>query len=137
MLILWFFLLEPTQCSVLCRGNYVIKTVDPTRQCVGYAISFKLNKSLTAKFRDFHCKIPGCLLEVVDFVCPIYDQYAGIPLNKTSSNENGGNVSCLGNLLSWIVLSAYLSQRLFISICILFPEPLGQLQPNLIQSNIR
>lgn len=83
------------RCSVLCRGIFTTKAVDPARNCVGYDISFKLNKSLTAKLKDFHCEIPGCLLEVVEFVCTFNGEFADIPLNKTSSNENR---ECLGNL---------------------------------------
>lgn len=66
-------------------------------RCVAYGISIKLNNSLTAKLKDFHCEIPGCVLEVVDFVCTFNGEFADIPLNIISSNENEG---CLGNLIS-------------------------------------
>lgn len=55
---------------------------------------------MTAKLKDFHCEIPGSLLEVLDFVCTFNSEYDDFPLNKTSSNENGENRSCLGNLIS-------------------------------------
>lgn len=95
-----FFLLEPTRCLVLCKGTITTKAVDQARGCVGYDISFNLNESLTTKLKDFQCKIPNCSVEVVKFVCTFNSEYDDISLNITSSNENGGNRSCLGNLIS-------------------------------------
>lgn len=100
MSISWFFLLELTRCSVLCKGSYITNAVDPARVWVGYDNSFNFIKSLTTKLKYFHCELPGCLLEVVDFVCTFNGEYYDIPLNMTSNNENRGNISCLGNLIS-------------------------------------
>lgn len=98
---------------------------DPVNSCVGYNISFKLNKMLTTKLADFRCKISNCLLEVIEFECTFNKNYTGVPFNNASSSKedqinqhdangrNGSssikddqqdleveNRSCIGNLLN-------------------------------------
>lgn len=59
---------------------------------------------------DFHCKIPGCILDVIEFECPFNRKYSGVYFNETSSKKedqhkpkdtNNGNGLCLGNKISF------------------------------------
>lgn len=92
---MWIFLLELMWCLVLCRGIFIIKVLDLVRNCVGYDISFKFNKLLIVKLKDFYCEILGCLLEVVEFVCMFNGEFVDIFFNMILSNENR---ECFGNL---------------------------------------
>lgn len=132
MSFLWFSLLESKSCSVLCKGNYTTKKNDPAANCVAYNISFKVNKTLKSMLKDFQCKIPNCILELIQFECTFNKEYTEIYSNKTSiskedqinqqdtngknrsssqkeDNKNqqdtdGGNEPCIGNICSFSAL---------------------------------
>lgn len=90
-------------CTVWCKGKY---TKHPTgATCVGYDISFHVNKTLTTVLRDFLCHNQTCLINKIDFNCTFIEANIDFNLNKTSINEgdkrhpknnDDQNVSCIG-----------------------------------------
>lgn len=102
-----YYFLGLKDCSVLCKGTYTTKSTQPVKNpshnCVGFNISFKLNETLTSKFADFRCGMQDCILDVIEFECKINRNYTGIPLNKTPSNEKKPNKSTSYKWQKWII----------------------------------
>lgn len=97
-----------------CRAKYKVNNAYyNVTHCVGYNITFHINKSLKSSLNDKVCNIPKCILDTIYFECTFIgnnseiEDHDKLELNKTSFNKTdprnqqnttAENRPCLGNI---------------------------------------